>query len=461
MNNEIIDLVGWLSGNRKELLEVLYAGMEVPQDSPILTCPVEELYEVVATEYQRKLFNGRWVLRFPEEEKLAIEQGVVTDISTYCPKNPSILDVGCGDNRFKKYFEQSDFIGIDPFNERADLMMSLEEFFDSTDQKFDAIIAHGSLNFGNRERIIRNFHQCSQLLKPNGIMSLRFNLGHVPPCYAYLDVYNEWVNIFEVFNVICKNFNVISRYKHNYRVSFCATLRKQKMYNLQKLFESLADKEKTVEALEKNLGYLMDNRDHLLSLEDGEFLCGLSDKYKAIFFEKIWKGNLTEEQRLQKNGRIQEIVTSTWPGKKLDILDIGCGFNHLRKYFPDCHFVGIDPNNENADLRISLEEFLLTNDWQWDVIICQGNLHFGSKAEVRVNLEKVINLLKPGGFKNGGLLFVRFNVNRVPTLYPYLDIVEGWTDYLEVVELFSEYMTILSDITIDNGHRIEFYGIRR
>lgn len=464
MNQNILDLIKLYSEDRTKIVKALAENLNCELSLPaILSCPIESLYETIAAEYERELFSGRWVLQFSEEDKLRIKQDALSDIASYCPtENLKVLDIGCGDNKFKSSFSSDQLIGIDPFNPKADVKQSLEEYAASCDIKFDAIIAHGSLNFGSKEQVKNNFKLAAQLLKPGGILSLRFNLGHLPEAYRYLGVQNEWINIFEVFTIIHTDFVIISRYNYNYKKSFNATLRKKEMYNLKTLYNHLADKEKTIETLEENLGSIMKNRNNLLLLSDEEFLKALSEEYKAIFFEKIWKGNLTEEQRLYKNGLIARVVSETYPSPLVpSILDIGCGFNHLRKYFPSGDFLGIDPNNDKADQLVSFEEFLTTNTRIFDVIICQGNLHFGTKDDVERNLQEVIKILKPGGFKSGGLLFVRFNVNKVPALYPYLDIVEDWKDYHEVVELFSKYIYILSDITIDNGHRIEFYGINK
>ena len=56
------------------------------------------------------------------------------------------LDVGCGDNKYKRYFGDR-VTGIDPYNEAADIkvdVMSYNPF------KYDIVSAFGSVNFGDR-----------------------------------------------------------------------------------------------------------------------------------------------------------------------------------------------------------------------------------------------------------------------------------------------------------------------
>lgn len=89
------------------------------------------------------------------------------------PKDATVLDIGCGDNYFKKYF--SNLTGIDPSNKNADIKVSLEEF--ETDQKYNVLLCLGSLNFGTQEEV---FNQCvlaTKLLKPGGTIYWRCNPG--------------------------------------------------------------------------------------------------------------------------------------------------------------------------------------------------------------------------------------------------------------------------------------------
>ena len=63
----------------------------------------------------------------------------------------SVLDVGCGYNRFKNKIHK--LIGVDPYNKAADIPLPLEKI--CTTMKYDVVLALGSINFGD-ESIIDN-----------------------------------------------------------------------------------------------------------------------------------------------------------------------------------------------------------------------------------------------------------------------------------------------------------------
>ena len=64
-------------------------------------------------------------------------------------KEPSsVLDVGCGYNRFKGKINR--LIGIDPYNDAADIKVSLEEY---KGPRCDIALALGSINFGDEKFI--------------------------------------------------------------------------------------------------------------------------------------------------------------------------------------------------------------------------------------------------------------------------------------------------------------------
>ena len=81
--------------------------------------------------------------------------------------------------------------------------------------------------------------------------------------------------------------------------------------------------------------------------------------------------------------------------KDKTILDVGCGYNLLKKHF-NHNLYGIDPANDKADERVSIENFNSVGN-QWDVILCLGSLNFGDESIVKPQVKKVCTLLKKGG----------------------------------------------------------------
>ena len=66
------------------------------------------------------------------------------------------------------------------------------------------------------------------------------------------------------------------------------------------------------------------------------------------YFSSIWKSNLDQYQ--YSGWAIADKIQSNE-----SVLDIGCGFNEFKSRI--LNLVGIDPANDSADYRVSIEEF--------------------------------------------------------------------------------------------------------
>ena len=126
---------------------------------------------------------------------------LIDEVNSLKPR--AVLDVGCGYNEFKDKIDN--LIGIDPYNDRADLEVSTLEY--RTDQKFDVILCLGSVNFGNREKIIAEVGRCVALLADGGTMFFRVNPGvqHDKPEADWIEFY-AWnvpfiIELSEMFNL--------------------------------------------------------------------------------------------------------------------------------------------------------------------------------------------------------------------------------------------------------------------
>ena len=73
------------------------------------------------------------------------------------------------------------------------------------------------------------------------------------------------------------------------------------------------------------------------------------------------------------------------------VLDVGCGFNEFKSRI--LNLVGIDPANDRADYRISIEEFNTVD--RFDVALCLGSINFGNKLTIMRQIACVVNCLKP------------------------------------------------------------------
>jgi len=118
-------------------------------------------------------------------------------------KPRTVLDVGCGYNEFKGKIHN--LIGIDPYNDRADLQVDLMDYRSYT--KFDIILALGSINFGGRNKIISEVSKCVNMLEDGGMMFCRVNPGvrHDKPEAHWIEFY-AWnvpfiIELAEMFNL--------------------------------------------------------------------------------------------------------------------------------------------------------------------------------------------------------------------------------------------------------------------
>jgi len=126
---------------------------------------------------------------------------LIDEVNSLKPR--AVLDVGCGYNEFKGKIDN--LIGIDPYNDRADLQVSTLDY--KTDQRFDVIMCLGSVNFGNRDKIIEEVSRCVNLLAEGGTMFFRVNPGvqHDKPEADWIEFF-AWnvpfiIELSEIFNL--------------------------------------------------------------------------------------------------------------------------------------------------------------------------------------------------------------------------------------------------------------------
>jgi len=126
---------------------------------------------------------------------------LIDEVNSLKPR--AVLDVGCGYNEFKGKIDN--VIGIDPYNECADLKVKTIDY--KTDQRFDIILCLGSVNFGSRDKIIAEVGRCVNLLADGGTMFFRVNPGiqHDRPEAQWIEFF-AWnvpfiIELAEMFNL--------------------------------------------------------------------------------------------------------------------------------------------------------------------------------------------------------------------------------------------------------------------
>ena len=124
------------------------------------------------------------------------------------------------------------------------------------------------------------------------------------------------------------------------------------------------------------------------------------------YFNGIWKD--TNYQYLEHSG--YSLVDYVNNKKPSSVLDVGCGYNRLKSLIPN--LIGIDPFNDAADIKTSLEEY---KSVPYDMALCLGSINFGDEKTIDNQIDKLHTLWRSE---------VIFRVN--PGI-PHA----GWDDFIE------------------------------
>lgn len=96
---------------------------------------------------------------------------LIAEINSLKPRR--VLDIGCGYHEFKGKIDN--IVGIDPYNNAADLQVKLLDHH--PEEKYDATLALGSINFGSTDKIFAELEHAVNLCNPGAVMFFRANPG--------------------------------------------------------------------------------------------------------------------------------------------------------------------------------------------------------------------------------------------------------------------------------------------
>ena len=130
---------------------------------------IEQYVEAIDNACLHKYFSQYWQNDMKKWKYSGLQ--LIDEVNSLKPR--AVLDVGCGYNEFKGRIDN--LVGIDPYNDKADLQVSTLEY--KTDNKYDVILCLGSVNFGDRDKIVAEVGRCVNLLADNGTMFFRVNPG--------------------------------------------------------------------------------------------------------------------------------------------------------------------------------------------------------------------------------------------------------------------------------------------
>ena len=153
------------------------------------TISLETLAYHVDQAVMTKYFGNDWQ---PDLSKFTHSGWQIVDkVNALTPKR--VLDVGCGYNPYKgKIIASAEFTGVDPFNANADKVVDIMEFGGSV-ERYDVVLALGSINFGSSDVIYKQLDKIMSLTKSGGHIFLRVNpysqLGHDKDKSQWVDFY--------------------------------------------------------------------------------------------------------------------------------------------------------------------------------------------------------------------------------------------------------------------------------
>jgi hypothetical protein len=160
---------------------------------------IEQYVEVIDDACLHKYFSKYWQNDMKKWKYSGL--ALINEVNALKPR--AVLDVGCGYNEFRGKIDN--LIGIDPYNDKADIQVSTLEY--RTTQKFDVMLCLGSVNFGSRDKIISEVGRCVDLLEDGGTMFFRVNPGvqHNKPEAKWIEFF-AWnvpfiIELSEIFNL--------------------------------------------------------------------------------------------------------------------------------------------------------------------------------------------------------------------------------------------------------------------
>jgi hypothetical protein len=205
MNHKILDAVEHmlqtspqLLRNSRKLRQAIVGTFDV-EIKDVSFNNVGELVEKIDDAVLGRYFSEVWQ---PEMKKFKYSGlSLIDEVNSLKPR--SVLDIGCGYNEFKGKI--NNLVGLDPYNNRADIQCKIADY--RTTEKYDVILALGSINFGSTDKIFAELERAVELTTPGGKLFFRVNPGvqHTPPESRWISFYpwnsNFIINCADYFGV--------------------------------------------------------------------------------------------------------------------------------------------------------------------------------------------------------------------------------------------------------------------
>jgi hypothetical protein len=130
---------------------------------------IGELVDRIDDKVLDNYFRNHWQGEMKKYKYSGLK--LIDEVNNLKPRK--VLDIGCGYHEFKGKI--NNLVGIDPYNSNADIEVKLLDY--KPEEKFDATLALGSINFGSTDKIFSELEHAVNLCNPGAFMFLRVNPG--------------------------------------------------------------------------------------------------------------------------------------------------------------------------------------------------------------------------------------------------------------------------------------------
>jgi len=200
--NTQVDQLPWTPARYRKFRDAVESELSLPCD---YVGTLRSIVDDLSERYILRFFSEIWKPRTNDYDYTG--WALVEEINAQNPR--AVLDVGCGYHPFKGRIQN--LVGIDPYNNCADFEVDILDY--KVNQKYDHILALGSINFNSRDDIEARFSHCVDLLESGGKFYLRANPGIVHKNGPYVEIF-PWS--FEIVSEFAERYNLkLLKYKQD------------------------------------------------------------------------------------------------------------------------------------------------------------------------------------------------------------------------------------------------------
>ena len=117
----------------------------------------------------------------------------------------------------------------------------------------------------------------------------------------------------------------------------------------------------------------------------------IDQEYLNNYFGTTWRNTCLPIESFEHSG----LSLANKVSERDHVLDVGCGLNPFKGLIKN--LIGIDPAFEEADYKLTLEDFVSSTNKKFDVIFCLGSINFGTREDIERQIELLSFLLTDHG----------------------------------------------------------------